>query len=157
MQHRTRLISLVLFVATVVGLSPAIAEARPTFIDVTIRETVPLTSGALVAGSIPGCAGPSVDTGPVTVTERPRRRAFAGSKTINCADGSTISLDFRVSRRGCADTNFGRWRVTGGTGAFADARGGGRLIGSYTDNAPGGDPTCGDDLIDDRYIGRIRL
>jgi hypothetical protein len=49
---------------------------------------------------------------------------------------------------------MGSWHLTGGTGAFAGAHGGGRLIGSYT---LGGVPSdgCIADGIDDNYIGVI--
>lgn len=147
--------SLLLALATVVGLlatTTGTASAATTRVDATFSETLPVTGpGTLVDGAIPGCDAASTITGPVTVSSYTRLTIFRGEKTITCLDGSTIDLNFVAVLRGCAGMNRGFWIATGGTGSFANARGFGRLIGTY----PDGDGCTATEVLD-RYIGRLR-
>lgn len=136
--------------------SPASA-APPSAVDFTVSETLPIgTPGTLIASDIPGCASASVSTADVSVTETRRLTIFRGTKMLDCGAGDTLSLRFVAVVRGCSSTNFGVWRVTGGTGSFDDARGGGTLRGAYQfEGGPG--TACENDGVDDRYTGRLRL
>lgn len=61
-------------------------------------------------------------------------QTFHLDKTLTCADGSgslTIHVDAATSI-GTAGGDQGGWSVVSGTGAWAGASGGGRLVGDYT-------------------------
>lgn len=136
----------------VLSTSIGVASATTTLIDATFEEPLPTVgAGILVDGGIPGCDAPTTATGPVGVSTVGSVTIFSGTKTISCLDGSTIDLAFFAVLRGCAASNRGIWVATGGTGTFADARGVGRLTGTY----PNGDG-CTATSVEDRYRGRIR-
>lgn len=132
-----------------VPTSPAEA-APPARIDVTVSETLPVTTGSVLGSGF--CAGGTVSTGPVSVTTRRDVTRFSGEKVFDCGSGDTVTISFRARVRGCADSNRGSWRVVDGTGEFEDARGRGRLVGTYV----GGD-ACTASGVDDRYRGFVRL
>ena len=147
-----RVLTTIAAIIAVLASTMGVASAATTRIGATFEETLPVTgSGVLVDGAIPGCDSPSTSTGPVSVSTFRSLTIFSGDKTITCLDGSTIELSFFAVLRGCAASNRGAWVATGGTGAFADARGAGRLTGTY----PNGDG-CTATTVEDRYRGRIR-
>ncbi|MEM9467072.1 MAG: hypothetical protein AAGA90_16995 [Actinomycetota bacterium] len=147
-----RVLTTVAAIVAVLSTTLGVASAATTRIDATFEEPLPIAgSGVLVDGAIPGCDAPTTSTGPVGVSTFGSVTIFSGTKTISCLDGSTIDLAFFAVLRGCAASNRGIWVATGGTGTFADARGIGRLIGTY----PNGDG-CTATAVEDRYIGRIR-
>lgn len=149
------LVAAVLAATLMVAANPA-GAAPPTAVDFTIEETLdPLSTGSLVAGSIPlGCDTPTVTTTGVRVGGGGDLRTFAAVKDFDCGGGDafTISLNARV--RDCSTSDTGTWRVTGGTGVFAGLRGSGRLVGTYFGGT--GD-SCGPDGIFDNYTGRFIL
>lgn len=136
--------------------TPAEAAATVTRVDVTVAESLAVTTGTVISdGGLDGlgCFDADVETSDLTVIERRDRTTFVGTKSIQCDEG-TLTLAFRASVRGCSTTDRGVWRVTGGTGDFADARGGGRLVGTYTGGAG---TSCDNTGIDDNYTGIIVL
>ncbi len=152
-RRRTRRLGAIAALGTALALVPAVPTeaATTTWVDVTVEETLAVTTGTVIADTGLGCAGGTVTTGPVTERTRGEVTRFSGTKEFDCGGGDTLSISFRVRVRGCADRAVGGWRVTGGTGSFEDARGGGFLVGTYT----GGD-ACTATGIDDRYRGVIR-
>lgn len=152
-RRRTRRLGALAALGTALALVPvAPTEAATTsFIDVTVAETLAVTSGTVIADSGLGCSGGTVTTTSNPPVERGNVTRFSGTKQFDCGSGDTLSISFRVRARGCADRAFGGWRVIGGTGSFEDARGGGVLVGTYT-----GGNACTATGIDDRYRGVIR-
>ena len=152
MRRSIRVLTTLAAIIAVLATTLGVASAATTRIDATFEETLPVTgAGVLTAGSIPGCDAPSTSTGPVSVSNVGRLTIFSGDKTISCSDGSTIDLSFVAWLRDCNGANRGFWVATGGTGAFTDARGFGRLVGTY----PNGDGCTATSVLD-RYTGRIR-
>ena len=71
---------------------------------------------------------------------------FHLTKVFTCADGSgTLAIDLDAPFIGVKGGTIGGWRVTGGTGDYAGATGGGHLVGV-------GSPTG----IVDTYSGVVR-
>lgn len=137
--------------------TPASA-APPTRVDFTVSETLPIgTPGVVTDSNVPGCASGTVTTSDLEITERRSRTTFRGTKLVDCGGGDTFTMSFRATGVECRDTIRGRWRIVDGTGTFEDARGSGRLVGSYVgaDGTPG--DFCDNVGVDDRYTGRIRL
>ena len=154
-----RLIGLTAFGATTAigAIAPATAaSAAPVTIDATISETIPVTTGALTAGAIPGCAAPVVHTENATASTSGSTTIFRADKRFDCGGGDEFTLRLVAAVSGCATFDVGAWRAVGGTGSFAGVRGRGILIGSYTDGGAPAD-ACSADGIDDRYIGSLRI
>ena len=142
--------------ATVLGAAALPADAATANrIDLTVAESLPIGSpGSMIVDTgleAFGCLGASVDTPTSSVSVSGPVSTFVGTKSFNCT-GGTLELSFRASTRDCSTTDRGTWRVTGGTGDFAGAHGGGRLIGTYTGGAG---TNCDNTGIDDRYIGVV--
>jgi len=156
---RRRRLAAVVAAGSVLTLVPATSTEASSVVrvDVTVAETLPLSvPGEVTADSgleAFGCLGADVETFPASVTTRGDVTRFTGTKDIECADG-TLTISYRARVRGCATTDRGVWRVVGGTGDFAGARGGGRLVGTYTGGAGN---ACDNTGIDDRYRGVIRI
>ena len=147
-----RVLTTIAAIIAVLSTTLGVASAATTRIDATFEESLPVTgTGTLVDGAIPGCDSPTTSTGPVSASSFGAVQIFSGTKTISCLDGSTIDLAFFAVLRGCAASNRGVWVAIGGSGTFEDARGAGRLIGTY----PNGDG-CTATSVEDRYRGRIR-
>jgi len=74
-----------------------------------------------------------------------RATTFHLFKTLTCDDGSG-SLTIRVEASFVFGTSgtIGGWSVVGGTGDYADTRGGGRIVGTSFEGG-----------IDDLYTGRL--
>jgi hypothetical protein len=71
---------------------------------------------------------------------------FHVTKVLTCADGSgSLTIDLDAPFIGVKGGTIGGWRVTGGTGDYADASGGGQIVGV-------GSPTG----IVDTYTGIVR-
>ncbi len=147
---------------TALALVPAVPTeaATTTRIDVTVAEPLPpvtdptdpgFPSGSIVSDTGLNCVPGTVATTSVSSSTRGQVTRFSGTKEFDCGADGTLSISFRARVRGCAASNFGVWRVVGGTGSFADARGAGILVGTYT----GGD-ACTATGVDDRYRGVIR-
>lgn len=141
-----------------VGAAPASA-APPTSVDFTVNESLPLGSdGDLVSRNNLDCpiSVGSVDTLTVTVTETGPLTHFRGTKVVDCGGSDSFTLTFRATSSACSSTDSGRWKVIGGTGIFAGAKGHGSLVGTYTlGEGPG--TFCDNDGIDDHYTGKIKL
>lgn len=139
-------------------VAPASA-APPTSVDFTVNESLPVGSpGDLVISDIDGCpAGvDSVVTSATTQTDTGPLTTFRGTKIVDCGEGDSFSLTFRATSSACSSTDSGTWKLTGGTGIFAGAKGHGSLIGTYT-LLDGAGTFCDNDGINDRYTGKIKL
>ncbi len=137
--------------------TPASA-APPHGVDFTVSETLPIgTPGVVTDSDVPGGESGTVTTTEVDTIERGGRTVFVGTKIVDCGEGDTFTITFRAAGAECTATNSGRWTLVDGSGAFEDARGRGRLVGSYVaaDGTPG--DFCENAGVDDRYTGRIRL
>ena len=137
--------------------SPASADP-PNRVDFTVNESLPIgTPGVVTDSNVPGCATGTVTTTEVDSIVRGRRTTFVGTKVVDCGAGDTFTIAFRATGVECEATNRGRWTLVAGTGAFEDARGRGRLVGSYV--AADGTPAdfCDNAGVDDNYQGRIHL
>lgn len=131
------------------------ASAASPLVDFTVEETLPVgTPGSLVASDIPGCSSATVATTNATGSTKGPVTTFTADKSFDCGGGDTFTLSLVARVIGCAATDSGSWHITGGTGAFEGAHGGGRLVGTYT---LGGAPSdsCSTDGINDNYIGVI--
>lgn len=146
--------------ALVAAPTPAAAAPSASRIDLTVAETLAVTTGTVISDTGlagPGCDGAVVLTSGVTITTAGDRTTFAGTKSIACGLG-TLTLAFRASVRDCSTTDSGTWRVTGGTGEFDGARGRGRLVGTYFGGSgPDAGTNCNSDGINDRYTGVLVL
>lgn len=141
-------------VVAVGGVLPAQAADR-SIVDFTVAETLDGTPGEVVSDvglEAFGCLGAEVTTTPGRVTTRGAFTRFVGTKDIDCTNG-TLTLRYRAVVVGCSTSDFGFWRITGGTGDFTDARGRGVLVGTYTGGAG---TACDNTGIDDNYTGVIR-
>ena len=87
-------------------------------------------------------------TGPLT--------NFSGTKVFDCGAGNSFTLKYRATTSDCRSTDSGNWKLIGGTGIFADAKGHGRLVGTHT-LGDGTGTFCDNDGIDDHYTGKIKL
>lgn len=141
--------------ATVGPMASSAEAATANVVDVTVSESLPVGApGTIVADTgleAFGCAGGTVETIPGSVSTRGPVTRFTGSKVFDCADG-TLTVSFRAWVVECSTTDRGVWRVTGGTGAFERARGGGVLVGTYTGGAGN---ACDNTGIDDNYVGVV--
>jgi len=134
------------------------SAAPPTAVDFTVSETLPLAApGVMIASDVPGCPNATVATSPTSATTSGPVTRFTGTKDFDCGGGNSFTLTYRASVRGCATTDSGRWKITGGTGVFAGAKGSGALVGTYWTTGGGPGDACVNDGIDDRYTGKIKL
>lgn len=112
--------------------------------------------GMIVSSSLPGCSNGTVET--TSCTEAPfgpDGMRFRGTKVVQCDSGDTLKFRYAATYRSCdSPVDWGRWRITGGTGIFDGARGGGFLVGYYTG---GSDTACDSEGIMDNWFGAIRL
>lgn len=160
--QRVRTLTTVAVASALLTAVVAVGSAAPTqaaernVIDITVAETLPVDEPGEVVSDLGleafGCLGAEVSTTPGRVVTRGTVTRFTGTKDIACTNG-TLTLRYRAWVVGCASSDFGRWRVTGGTGDFADARGRGFLVGSYTGGA---ENACDNTGIDDNYTGIVR-
>lgn len=140
------------------GAAPATA-APPTAVDFTVDESLPLgTPGDLISSDVPGCAAgaATVATPTATRTDSGPIAQFQGTKIFDCGGGNTFTLTFRVASSECSETDSGTWKLVGGTGVFAGAKGHGSLVGTYTLGAGIG-TFCDNDGILDHYTGKLKL
>ena len=98
---------------------------------VTITLAVDLNAGTEVfsaSGAFPsGSAGSSNfrPTGGGTTV-------FHLTKTFTCQNGDSLTIDLNAAFQGKRNGTIGGWAVTGGTGAYAGAAGGGHIVGVGT-------------------------
>jgi hypothetical protein len=57
---------------------------------------------------------------------------FHLTKTFTCQNGDSLTVDLSAVFQGKRNGTVGGWTVTGGTGAYAGAMGGGRIVGVGT-------------------------
>ncbi len=149
------LVTLAALASALVIATPA--SAATTFVSLSVDESLPAsTPGVIVSSSIPGCSSGTVDT--VDATSRSIGRdgmQFRGTKIVNCDSGDTLTFTYVARYLSCdSPIDFGRWRVSGGTGSLAGVSGGGFLVGNYT----GGSGTaCDNTGITDNWFGRLRF
>lgn len=137
------------------SLSAAADEIRR--VDFTVHETLPtVTQGKIVKGGLDGCPSPVIRTTYGGGSQSHGAQVFNGSKKVDCGDGNTLTLAFRVSVSDCDRSNSGVWQVIRGTGIFAKAKGGGKLVGTYMLGKRRGDFCKADGLLD-RYTGQLGL
>jgi hypothetical protein len=136
-----------------ISLSVVAEEAKR--VDFTVRETLPtVTQGKIVKGALDGCPSPVIRTTHGGSSQSHGAQVFNGSKKVDCGAGNTLTLAFRVSVSDCDGTNSGVWEVKRGTGIFAKAKGGGKLVGTYT-LGNGRGSFCEADGLLDHYTGRL--
>ena len=149
------LIALALTLGLLVAAAPAHAETVGA--RLVVDEVLdPGPMGAIVSSNLPNCSNGTVDTfasGATPIGDEGMR--FRGTKIVRCASGDTLEFRYVATYlRADSPIDWGRWRVTGGTGVYAGARGGGFLIGNYF----GGSGTASDNAgITDNWIGVIIL
>jgi hypothetical protein len=93
------------------------------------------------------CAGGTAETSDLRIVGGRSALTFHLRKTLTCDDGSgTLVMDVDAATSyGHPFTDGGGWSVAGGTGDWAGASGGGRLVGEYVA-----------DGVIDHYAGVIR-
>ena len=156
MRRRIRaLLVLTLTLGLLVAAAPVLAA--PTGVKLVVEEgfSDPL-EGTIVSSSLPGCGSGTVET--VSSTSTPfgaDGMRFRGTKVVQCGEGNTLKFRYVATYRSCdSPIDWGRWRITGGTGIYDGARGGGFLVGYYT----GGSRTaCNSTGITDNWLGAIVL
>ena len=156
MRRKTlRLIVTLAAMASVLVIA-APASATTTFVGLSVDESIPAsTPGTILVSSIPGCSSGTVDT--LDASASPfgsEGMQFRGTKVVNCDSGDTLTFTYVARYLSCdSPIDWGRWRISGGTGSLAGASGGGFLIGNYT----GGSGTaCDSTGITDNWIGILR-
>ena len=156
--NRPMLVAILATALSVATFATPASAAPPTRVDFTVSETLPIDPLGVEADiNVPGCTSGTVTTGVDDIIVSGRRTTFVGTKVVHCAEGDTFTVTFRATGMECKATNHGRWTLVDGTGAFEDATGRGRLVGSYVaDNGTSGD-FCDNAGVDDRYTGHIRL
>ena len=96
------------------------------------------------------CPAGTAETPGIFFAGRGRAATFHLFKVLTCTDGSgSLTIRIDAATIDGAPGDQGGWSVVEGTGAYAGAGGGGRLVGTYYDN--GG----GDRGVIDRYTGAI--
>lgn len=96
------------------------------------------------------CPAGTAQTPGIFFAGRGRAATFHLFKVLTCTDGSgSLTIRIDAATIDGAPGDQGGWSVVEGTGAYAGAGGGGRLVGTYYDN--GG----GDLGVIDRYTGVI--
>jgi hypothetical protein len=96
------------------------------------------------------CRAGTATTPGIFFAGRGRASTFHLFKTLTCTDGSgTLTIRVNAATIAGAPGDQGGWSVVEGTGRWAGAGGGGRLVGTYYDN--GG----GDAGVVDVYTGAI--
>lgn len=96
------------------------------------------------------CPAGTAETPGIFFAGRGRAATFHLFKVLTCADRSgTLTIRVDAATIDGAPGDQGGWSVVEGTGAWAGAGGGGRLVGTYYDN--GG----GDAGVVDVYTGAI--
>jgi hypothetical protein len=96
------------------------------------------------------CPAGTAETPGIFFAGRGRASTFHLFKVLTCANGlDTLTIRVDAATIAGASGDQGGWSVVEGTGAYAGAGGGGRLVGTYYDN--GG----GDLGVIDRYTGVI--
>ena len=154
-----RQIRALLVLTLILGLLVAAApvQAGSARVKLTVDEGIPnVLEGTIVSSSLPNCATGKVETvNPTSRNIGTEGMQFRGTKVVKCDSGDTLEFRYVATYLRCdSPIDWGRWRVTGGTGIFEDARGGGFLIGQYT----GGSSTaCDNTGIMDNWFGRVFL
>lgn len=156
--HRRRVLLFVIasaalaLVATMLLPAPAAEASPPVPVHFTVAETLPTSVGALVAGAVPGCAAPDVYTDVTAGGTFGATTWFSGTKKLDCGGGDILEIAFEAEVTGCAPSSIGTWFVEGGSGAFTDAWGDGKLTGRYTlDGEPSN--ACEANAVLDAYDG----
>ncbi len=151
----------VLMVGMVMSSSAPASAAPPISVDFTVFEPLSSEGGPTVGVVVDSddflnCLNGSVVTSMTTVTQTGPLTKFQGSKIVDCGGNNTLSLTFRAKASPCSSTDSGTWKITGGTGGFAGAKGHGGLVGTYKlDDGLG--TSCDNSGIADRYTGKIKL
>ncbi|MGI9643255.1 MAG: hypothetical protein ACR2N9_10765 [Acidimicrobiia bacterium] len=143
-----------LIIGLLVAAAPAHADtARVNF---SVDEPFGSDAGVIVSSSLPNCGNGTVET--VSASSRSigaEGMRFRGTKVVHCDSGATLEFRYVATYRSCASPiDWGRWRVTGGTGVYDGARGGGFLVGNYTG---GGGTACDSTGITDIWFGAVFL
>lgn len=155
---RRLLVALLTATLALVTFAPPASAASWASVDFTVNEALPIgTPGTISDSDLSECAAGTVTTPTVDVNELGRVTVYVGTKVLDCGDGNSLTIGFAAAGSECNATNRGLWWVTGGTGVYDGARGGGRLVGTYVaaDGGPG--DFCDNAGVDDRYTGRIRI
>ncbi|MGB9358070.1 MAG: hypothetical protein WCC01_05890 [Acidimicrobiia bacterium] len=156
MRRRIRaLFVLALTLGLLVAAAPALAA--PTGVTLVVDEVLDGSlQGTIVSSSLPGCSNGTVETtSSSSQSSGPEGMRFRGTKVVHCESDNTLTFRYAATYRSCdSPVDWGRWRITGGTGIFDGARGRGFLVGYYT----GGNSTaCNSTGITDNWFGVIAL
>jgi hypothetical protein len=136
-------------------LSAQPSAAAQMLVDFTVHETNPNTQGEIIQGQLEGCPEPTVWTLNPGSSQSGPIMSFNGSKKIDCGDGNSLTIAFKVRTSECRPTAEGAWKVASGTGLFASAEGQGKLVGTYT-LGNGSGTFCNKDGINDHYTGKLQ-
>lgn len=152
-----RLWKLVVLGAFAIGIAAAsVAQARDT-VRVTIRINETSESATVEEITVPGCDAATA-TATRTLDEvlaNGNTWTFIGTKTVNCPGSGSFTFAFRATvSLTCRDFDTGFWKITSGTGAFANLSGRGHLIGTYYPEGTGG---CSFEGIVDAWTGVVSL
>ena len=146
-----KLVLLVALVSALLGVAAGPAAASTaTRVVLDVTENFEAGTGTFVTEG--GVVCPSGTTSNETVIrEVGPLVTFNNRKTFACDDESgTFTLRIFAWVRPCESFDRGVWRVEGGTGAYEDLSGAGRLVGSYMpDNA------CTASGVKDHLTGRM--
>ena len=139
---------------------PAVAAPQVS-VDFTVQEKLGSAPGTVAPGKlkssdISGCLSGTVATIGAKASVDGDSSIFTGTKVITCGSGDTLTLTYRARTSRCAAADSGTWKVTGGTGIFATAKGQGQLTGRFR-LGTGAGTFCKSDGIDDHYTGKLQL
>ncbi len=125
------------------------AATQPAAAAGTVSITIDVNQSAgteLFTADGPFCASGSAISGNFTFAGGGRASTFHLQKVLTCDDGSgTLTINVDAATANGADHDQGGWSVASGTGDYATASGGGRLVGYYQQ-----------DGIVDHYTGVLR-
>jgi hypothetical protein len=144
--RRTTLV--VTFLATVVGVPPAVAAPPQTQTFTVVEQFEPESGEFTSDGSVVCASGTTSNNTFGSGFQSDRGVIFHVRKTITCDDGSGTFILQLQARLGfnVGDMTFGPWVVLSGTGDYANLRGAGTVTGTQTEGG-----------VTDVYIGWLAL
>jgi hypothetical protein len=144
--RRTTLV--VTFLATVVGVPPAVAAPPQTQTFTVVEQFEPESGEFTSDGSVVCASGTTSNNTFGSGFQSERGVIFHVRKTITCDDGSGTFILQLQARLGfnVGDMTFGPWVVLSGTGDYANLRGAGTVTGTQTEGG-----------VTDVYIGWLAL
>ena len=149
MRRTISILGALLALALAAGPVGAATDAATT---IDVRSYFDGSGGTFTADSDLLCAS-GTTTDSTLIAGNGRAITFHNLKTFECADGTgTFTLRLQAQVKPCSETTSGVWSVAGGTGAYADLRGTGSLVGTYFPS-----DACSAEGIDDHLTGVVRI